>query len=95
MTPEEIRRLMSYLADRVQLTEDRTVSFEMPSQPEMVDTGFPADAVRRLLDAPWLEEMVTDVRETPEYCDPDAAPAEVLQYARDTVVEYLRKRFEP
>jgi hypothetical protein len=36
--------------------------------------------------------MVADIIETPEMCDPEDAPEQVLQYARDVVAEYIRKR---
>ena len=95
MTPEELRRLMSYLAERVELADDGAVRFALPSATEMVDSGFPEPDVKRLLAARWIDEMVTDVRETADFCEPDAPAEQVLQYARDTVVEFLRKRFEP
>ena len=42
---------------------------------------------------PWWDEMVTDVNETPDACDPDDPPHQVLEYAKDVVSEYVRKRF--
>jgi hypothetical protein len=36
--------------------------------------------------------MVTDVIETPEMCESDDSPHQVLEYARDVVSEYIRKR---
>jgi hypothetical protein len=38
--------------------------------------------------------MVTDIVETPEMCDPEDPPEQVLAYARDVVSEYIRKRAE-
>ena len=36
--------------------------------------------------------MVADIIDTPEFAEPDESPEQVLQYARDVVVEYFRKR---
>ena len=36
--------------------------------------------------------MVTDIIETPEMCDPDDSPEQILEYAKDVVAEYIRKR---
>ena len=85
---------MDYLQQRVEMPIAGTVRFELPGEDEMLAEGLHPEAVRKLLAAQWLEEMVADVRETPEYCEPDDSPEQVLGYARDVVVEYLRKRFE-
>lgn len=95
MTKEELRRLMRYLEERVELTDELKVRFELPDAAELGDAGFAPEDVRQFLVAPWLPEMASEVRDTPEYCEPDDPPETILQYARDTVVEYLRKRFEP
>ena len=44
------------------------------------------------LEAPWWDEMVADIVETPAMCEPDDPPEQVLEYARDVVSEYIRKR---
>jgi hypothetical protein len=95
MTADDLRELMRYLQELVQLENPskRRVAFEMPSEESMLAAGLHPDGVRRLLEAPWLEEMIADVLETPEFCDPSDPPDQVLQYARDVVVEYIRKRF--
>jgi hypothetical protein len=93
MQPEDLRRLMEYLQDVVSVSGSRSVVFEIPDERTMLDAGLHAETVQQLLSAPWLEEMVTDVRETPEFCSPEETSDQVLQYARDVVVEYLRKRF--
>ena len=49
---------------------------------------------KRILNASWWDEMVTDIVETPEMCDPDEPPDQVLEYAKDVVAEYIRKRAE-
>jgi hypothetical protein len=93
MRPEDLRRLMEYLQDLVSVSDSRTIVFEIPDEPTMLDAGLDVDIVQQMLSAPWLEEMVTDVRETPDFCSPEETSDQVLQYARDVVVEYLRKRF--
>jgi hypothetical protein len=36
--------------------------------------------------------MVTDIVETPDYAEPGESSAQVLEYARDVVKEYVAKR---
>jgi hypothetical protein len=59
-----------------------------------VETGIHPDAVTQLLVASWAADLVTDVIETPGFCEPGDPPEMVLRYARDVVAEYIRKRFE-
>jgi hypothetical protein len=96
MTPEQLRRLMDLLRERVTLEseESRRIIFESPDEQQLVDAGLPREGVRRLLEAPWYAEMISDIRETPEFCSPEDPPETVLGYARDVVTEYLRKRYE-
>jgi hypothetical protein len=95
VTPEELRAVMAYLESRVRLADEgsRTVAFEMPGESELLAAGLNPEGVRRLVAAPWLEEMVSEVLETPEFCEPGDSPEQVLRYARDVVGEYVRKRF--
>ena len=98
MKPEELLAIMNYLRDRVRLspreTEDPVaIDFEAPAEEEMIAAGLNAEGVGRILRVPWWEEMVTDIVETPEMCEPDDSAEEVLEYARDVVSEYIRKRF--
>lgn len=94
MQPEDLRRLMEYLQNLVGVSESRNIVFEVPDEGTMLEAGLEADIVRQLLSAPWLQEMISDVRETPDFCSPEDTPDQVLRYARDVVVEYLWKRFE-
>lgn len=96
MTADELREMIAYFEARVSLAtpQGRTIVFEVPAQEALVGAGLNADGVRQLLSAAWLPEMVADVRETPDFCDPGDSPDQVLRYARDVVVEYFRKRFE-
>jgi len=98
MAPEELRAIMAYLSERVQLgpQEDKSlvlITFHTPTEEEMINAGLNVDGVKRILRVPWWEEMVEDIVETPDMCEPDDAPEQVLAYARDVVSEYIRKRF--
>jgi len=37
--------------------------------------------------------MVEDIIETPDMCDPEDSPEDILQFAKDVVSEYIRKWF--
>ena len=95
MTPDDVRKLISYLESRVRLagSGSRVVEFDLPDEETMLAAGLHPDAVAQLLAASWAEQMTGDVRETPEFCDPDDPPEQILRYARDVVGEYIRKRF--
>jgi len=87
--------MMAYLERQVRLADEasRSIVFEMPSEAELLEAGLDPEGVRRLLAAPWLSEMVSEVIETPEFCDPGESSEQLLRYARDVVGEYIRKRF--
>ena len=98
MTPEELRSIMVYLRQRVALGPQETeraavITFQAPTEAEMLDAGLHADGVKRILRVPWWGEMVEDIVATPDMCDPGDSPERVLEYARDVVSEYIRKRF--
>jgi hypothetical protein len=98
MTAEELRAIMDYLRERVQLgaQEDDgaiVIEFEAPNEQDMIDAGLNAEGVGRILRVPWWSAMVEDIVETPEVCGPDDPPQQVLEYAKDVVSEYIRKRF--
>jgi len=97
MTPDELRAIMDFLRQRVLLEGggadgEVAIAFDAPSADEMARAGLNPEGCRQILDAPWWDEMATDVVETPEMCDPEDPPEQVLEYARDVVSEYLRKR---
>ncbi len=99
MTREELRAIMEYLRQKVRLNDQTTngaltIAFDAPTTDEMSAAGLNAEGGRRILDATWWDEMVTDIVETPEMCEPDDSPEQVLEYARDVVSEYIRKRAE-
>ena len=97
MTSGELRAIMAYLRERVLLGPKETenpivIIFLAPSKEEMIRAGLNSEGVKAILHAPWWEEMVTDIIETPEYCDSDESSQQVLEYARDVVTDYIRKR---
>jgi hypothetical protein len=59
----------------------------------MIAAGLNPDGVKLLLGLSWWEDMVTDIIETPDFCEPDDTPEQILGYARDVVSDYIRKRF--
>ena len=95
MTPEDLRSLIAYLELHVRLADEdsRSIVFEMPSEGELLGAGLNPEGVRRLLAAPWLSDMVSEILETPEFCEPEESSEQLLRYARDVVGEYVRKRF--
>jgi len=97
MTPDELRAIMDFLTQKVHLKDrpadgDVTIRFDAPTADEMARAGLNPEGSGQILNAPWWDEMVTDIVETPEMCDPADPPEQVLQYARDVVSEYVRKR---
>jgi hypothetical protein len=99
MSPDELRAVIEFLRRRVSLKDGdaagvMTIEFEAPSTDELARAGLDPDGCRPILEAPWWDEMVADIVETPDMCDPDDPPEQVLDYARDVVSEYIRKRAE-
>lgn len=97
MTPDELRAIMNWLRQRVYLKDggaggEAAVGFDAPTADELAKADLNREGLRQILDAPWWDEMVADVVETPEMCDPADPPEQVLEYARDVVSEYIRKR---
>jgi hypothetical protein len=98
MTPDELKAIMDFLRERVTLSSGQSVvpveiTFQVPTESEMIEAGLNVEGVRRILSVSWWEEMVEDIVETPEMCDPDESPQQVLTYAKDVVSEYIRKWF--
>lgn len=97
MTPDELRAIVDFLRRRVHL-EDREaggavgIGFDAPREEELGGAGLNLEGCRQILDAPWWDEMVSDIIETPEMCDPGDPPEQILEYARDVVSEYVAKR---
>ena len=95
-TADQLLAIVEYLEDRVKpVTDgDRAIAFEPPTTEEAIDAGLDEPTFNRLITAPWWQEMVDDIIETPEFAEPDASPTVVLGYARDVIREYIGKRFE-
>lgn len=97
MTPDELRVIMNWLRQKVYL-KDRGIDggagigFDAPTADELDRADLNREGCRQILDAPWWAEMVADILETPEMCEANDPPERVLEYARDVVSEYLRKR---
>ena len=94
-TPEQLRDIVDHLRRRVRLAADggRSIVFDEPDAGDLIAAGLDGDTVRRLLAMPWWSEMVDDIVETPEFAGPEETAEQVLGYARDVVLEYVRKRF--
>jgi hypothetical protein len=95
-TPDQLRAIVEYLQDRVNLVSEgeRTIGFAPPTVEEMANAGLDRATATRLTSAPWWPEMVDDIVETPDFAEPEATPTVVLGYAKDVVTEYIGKRFE-
>lgn len=95
MTADDLRDIMAYLRDKVQFEVDPVqLKFQPPTEDEMIQKGLNAEGVRQILTAVWWKEMVTDIIETPDFCEPDESAEQILEYAKDVVSDYLRKRVE-
>ena len=97
MTADELRAIMEFLRQKVRLKDaeadgEVAVGFDIPTADEMAAAGLNLEGSRQILDAPWWDEMVEDTIETPEMCDAEDPPEQVLEYARDVISEYIRKR---
>lgn len=94
MHADDLRRIMTWLQERVTLAGpgSSAVAFAPPSAAEMETAGLHPEGIAKVRGAPWWDEMVTDIVETPELCAPDDPPEHVLGFARDVIAEYVRKR---
>lgn len=99
MSPEDLRAIISFLKERVSLSEMKSgnqvgINFNAPDLAVMTNAGLNAEGSKEILGAGWWDVMVTDIIETPDFCEPDDSPEQVLEYAKDVVTDYLRKRVE-
>ena len=95
MDNDEIKRMYEWIQGRVALGEDPDkvmILFDEPTARDFEDQGFGAEAISLTLESRWWAEMAADIVDTPEYAEPGESPEQVLKYARDVVVEYVRKR---
>ena len=97
MTPDDLKKIIAFLTARVSIGGHKAegpiqIIFKTPDLSEMINAGLDEDGSREILNAEWWEEMVNDIIETPDFCEPDDPPEQVLIYARDVISDYLRKR---
>ncbi len=97
MQPDDLRAIMEFLRAAVNLDEGAgsgriVIRFDAPTLDAMIEAGLHREGSGQILAASWWGEMVDDIVETPEMCDPDDSPEQVHAYARDVVSEYIRKR---
>ncbi len=97
MEPDELRAIMGFLRQKVHLKDpgaegEVVIGFDAPTADEISQAGLNPQGCKQIQDAPWWDEMVTDIVETPEMCESGEPPEQVLEYARDVVSEYVRKR---
>ena len=97
MTPDDLKKIMSFLKACVYIGGEKPddpvqIIFDAPDLSTMVKAGLDPEGSKKILNAEWWEEMANDIIETPDFCEPDDPPEQVLIYARDVVTDYLRKR---
>ena len=95
MEADEIKRMYEWIQSRVALDEgldEVAILFDEPTAQEFADQGFDHEVVSLTLESGWWTEMAADIVDTPDYAEPGESPEQVLKYARDVVVEYVRKR---
>jgi hypothetical protein len=97
MTPDDLRKIISFLKGRVSIGGEKAedpvqIVFDAPDLAEMVGAGLDEKGSKEVLDSEWWNEMVSDIIETPDFCESDDPPEQVLMYAQDVVMDYLRKR---
>ena len=97
MTPDDLKKIMSFLRSRVSIGGEKADSplkivFDAPDLDAMTGAGLDAEGSQEILNAAWWDDMVTDIIETTDFCEPDDPPEQVLIYARDVISDYLRKR---
>ncbi len=94
MEKDEIKKMYEWIQSRVALAEGDTVAitFDEPTAEDFAAQGFGEEAVALTLGSAWWAEMATDIVETPDYAEPGESAKQILGYARDVVVEYVRKR---
>ena len=95
MEKSDIKRMYEWIQGQVRLVpglDDPAIAFDAPTAEDFKKNGFNDEMVALTLQSRWWPEMVVDIIDTPEFAEPDETPEQVLQFARDVVVEYFRKR---
>jgi len=91
----DIKKAYEWIQGLVRLvpsSDDPIIAFKAPTAEDFKAKGFDDEMVNLTLQSRWWPEMVADIIDTPEFAEPDESSEQVLQYARDVVVEYFRKR---
>lgn len=95
MEKADIQRMYEWVQSRVRLvpgSDEPVIAFDAPTAEAFKERGFTDDDIALTLGSGWWQQMIVDIIETPEFAEPDESPDQVVQYARDVVVEYFRKR---
>ena len=95
MEKADIQKMYEWIQSRVQDvpgSDEPVIAFDAPTAEDFKEQGFSDEDIALTLGSGWWPEMIVDIIDTPEYAEPDESPEQVLQYARDVVVEYFRKR---
>ncbi|MDX2436596.1 MAG: hypothetical protein QNL88_06040 [Acidobacteriota bacterium] len=95
MEKADIQKMYEWIQSRVRLvpgSDESVIAFDAPTAQDFKECGFSEEDTALSLGSAWWPEMVVDVIETPKYAEPDESAEQILQYARDVVVEYFRKR---
>ncbi len=94
MHADDVRRIITWLESRVTLgpAGSRHIAFPVPSAADMAAAGLHPEGIAQVRGAPWWDDMVADILETPNLCHQDDPPEQVLAFARDVIGEYVRKR---
>ena len=97
MTPDELRSIITFLRERTGIDPEKAeggvvITFNAPSLNDMTDADLNMEGSKSILEAEWWNEMITDIIETPDFCEPEDPPEQALEYAKDVVTDYLRKR---
>jgi len=95
MEKEDIQRMYEWIQGRVRLvpgSDEPVIAFDAPTAEDFKERGFTDEDIALTLGSGWWPPMIVDIIETPEFAEADESQEQVLQYARDVVVEYFRKR---
>lgn len=97
MTKADIQSIIIFLQERVLLDKEGpdnrvSIKFIIPTQEEMKISHLNEDLAQQILSSDWCNDMTNDIIETPEFCDPDDSPQQILKYAKDVAAEYIMKR---
>jgi hypothetical protein len=96
MTPDDLKKIISFIESRVSICGEKAdslvkIAFDAPDLDTMGRAGLDPEGSEEIINASWWDDMVNDIIETPDFCEPDEPPEQVLIYARDVVSDYLRK----